>query len=120
MSASGKARKTSLLPVPRQEKLADLLPVFPGDFKCNQKSFIHIPSLHSFEANWSILKFAIDNRKLLTLAFSVAFLNRRDQISLFLLIVQVKDLGDAHVKDVKDAREMARVRGLKFSFKFSS
>ena len=48
--------------------------------------------LHSFEANWSILKFAIGNRKLLTLTFSFAFLNRRDQISLLHISVHVKGL----------------------------
>ena len=66
---------------------------------------------HAFAANWSTFKFAIANRKLLTLAFSVAFLNRRDQISLSLLSVHVKDLGDAFVKDVIDACEMAIVKG---------
>ena len=64
--------------------------------------------LHSFEANLSITKFATGNRKLFTLPFSVAFLNRWDQISLLLLSVLVKDLRDAHVKD---ARKMARVEG---------
>ena len=57
--------------------------------------------LHSLEANWSILKFAVGNRKLFTLTSSVAFLNRRNQISLLLLSV--------HVEDVKDGHEMARV-----------
>ena len=57
--------------------------------------------LHSLEANWSILKFAVGNRKLLTLTLSVAFLNRRNQISLLLLSV--------HVEDVKNAHEMSRV-----------
>ena len=38
---------------------------------------------------------------------AVAFLNRRDQISLLFFSVHVKDPLDAHVKD---AREMARAK----------
>ena len=55
--------------------------------------------LHSFEANQSILKFAIGNRKLLTLPFSVAILNRRYQISLLLFSVHVKDIWDGRMWD---------------------
>ena len=65
-------------------------------------------NLHLFEANWSILKFSIGNQKLCTLAFSVAFLNRRDRISLLFLSV--------HVKDVKDAREVGRIEGFEIHF----
>ena len=57
------------------------------------------------------------NRKLSTLALSVAFLNRRDKISLLLLSVHIKDLWDAHLKDVKNARQMARVKGFEIQIR---
>ena len=63
--------------------------------------------LHSFEANWSILKFANDSRRLMTLAFSVAVF-KQERSNLSFLSVHVKDLFDAHVKDKS---EMARVKG---------
>ena len=57
-----------------------------------KESLYSVSQLHSFEANWSILKFATGSRKLLIVAFSVALLHRTDQISLLLLNVHMKDL----------------------------
>ena len=51
----------------------------------NIRKSVIIVALHSFETNWSILKFATGNRKL-------APLSRRYQIFLLLLSVHVKDL----------------------------
>ena len=77
-------------------------------------------TLHSFQANWSTLKFAIGNPKLLTPAFSVFFLNSRDQISLLLLGVHVKYLLRWASERHEDVREMARVKGFERHYKFSS
>ena len=55
----------------------------------------------------------IGNRKLLTLAFSYAVSNRRDQISLLLLCVHMKELLGTQVKD---GNEMSRVNGVEIQF----
>ena len=78
--------------------------------------------LHLFDANWSILKFALDNRKILIIVFLVTFLNRRDQISLTSRSSLEKPLRFARERRESWKLHMRRHESsvLKICFKFSS
>ena len=59
---------------------------------CRKKTLIVRLRLHSFEANWSILKFAVGNRILEPLLSQLPFQTREIKSLCYFSVVHVKDL----------------------------